>query len=49
MSKEPRYTVCTIITKDINLVEDSDTVRATGKTHEDIYRAGVEAIKGEKR
>ena len=48
MSKEPRYTVCTIITKDVNLVVESDHIRATGETHENIYRAGIEAIKAKK-
>ncbi len=44
MSKEPRYTVCTIITKDINLVVDADFLRAKGETHESIYKAGIKAL-----
>lgn len=48
MSKEPRYTLCTIVTKDVNLVVDCDDIRKTGMTYEDIIRAGVNAIKSTK-
>lgn len=46
MNKErkPRYSLCSIITDDSSLLIASDAVRATGKTHEEIYRAGLEFL-----
>ena len=41
---KPRYTICTIITGDKNLVERVQTLRKnTGATHVDIYEAGLKA------
>lgn len=40
----PRYTICTITTKDINLREECERVRQDGYTYEDILRAGLEAL-----
>jgi hypothetical protein len=41
---KPRYTIGTIVTTDVTIVEKSHWVRSLGHTHEDIYRAGLIAL-----
>jgi len=41
---KPRYTICSIVTLDGGLQKRANDVRAKGNTHEDIYRAGLDAI-----
>lgn len=42
--RKPRYTLCNIVTNDKDLLILSDDVRAKGYSHEEIYRAGLEAL-----
>lgn len=41
---QPRYTITTISTKDIKLVERRSEIKKHGFTDEDIYIAGIETL-----
>lgn len=40
-----RYTICTIITNDIELAKEAKRLNEIGYKHELIYRTGIDAIK----
>lgn len=44
MNNRIRYTLCTISTKDIKLVERREEIKKQGYTDEEIYRKGVEQL-----
>lgn len=45
---KPRYTIATITTPDLDIVEKSKLVRASGSRHNDIYERGLNEIIKEK-
>ena len=45
--RKPRYTICNIITDDIQLLKQSDEIRKFGITHLEIYKRGMEVISQE--
>lgn len=46
--RKPRYTVANIVTSDPSLCVMSDEIRKLGYSHEEIYRAGLQAINEQK-
>lgn len=43
-----RYTIGTITSKNMELLQRSESLRQNGETHESIYIAGLEALEGKK-
>lgn len=46
-NQNARYSICTITTKDLNLVERARNIRIGGITHERIYKRGLEEFEKE--
>ena len=45
--KDARYVLCSITTKDVELLRRSNEVRLSGVTHERIYKRGIEEYEKE--